>query len=297
MPSTRPRATSLGAAALAALWPAVGSPQPQATAEALFIEGRRDITEGRLQEGCDKLAESQRVDPAGGTALALGLCLEQLGRTASAWASFRDALGAAEHEHNEERLAVARRHLAALEARLTRVKIEVADEQLAGLRVLRDGNELARGSWGVAAPVDPGEHRVEARAPGYQAMTVRFRAAEGDGVRVVALGPLTPARRASPPARTAAWAGLAVGGTALLFGAFQGLRALSLTSQARGLCPGPGPCSSREAEVLSARARDSADLSTVTLIAGAALSLGSGYLLWVTPSPSGGASVAAQGTF
>src|SRR5262249_37858228 len=37
------------------------------------------------------------------------------------------------------------------------------------LEIRRDGKPVDRGLWGTAVPVDPGEHRIEARAPGKQA--------------------------------------------------------------------------------------------------------------------------------
>lgn len=60
-----------------------------AAARALFDDGKRLMLEKRWDEACPKLAESQRLDPGGGTILALALCYEGTGKTATAWATFK----------------------------------------------------------------------------------------------------------------------------------------------------------------------------------------------------------------
>src|SRR5262245_36723730 len=60
-------------------------------AQALFDQGRALVTLGRFAEACPKLAESLRLDPGIGTMLWLADCYENVGRSASAWATFREA--------------------------------------------------------------------------------------------------------------------------------------------------------------------------------------------------------------
>src|SRR6188508_1232334 len=68
----------------------------RAAAEALFIEGRRLVAEGKTAEGCAKFAESQALDPGVGTLLNLARCYERIGRTASAWTTYREAASRAQ---------------------------------------------------------------------------------------------------------------------------------------------------------------------------------------------------------
>lgn len=139
------------------------------TAEVLFAEGRRLVGQGRYADACPKFAESQRLDPAIGTLLNLGDCYEKLGRTASAWARFREAAETAHRANDAKREALATERAEALAGSLATLAIAVpAANEVPGLEILRDGIAMGRAVWGSPAPVDPGEHVVEARAPGYK---------------------------------------------------------------------------------------------------------------------------------
>src|SRR5690348_15501816 len=75
----------------------------KATAEALFSEGRRLMASGDYAAACEKFAASQKHDPGLGTSLNLADCYEKSGRTASAWAEFRDAASAAHRVGSKDR--------------------------------------------------------------------------------------------------------------------------------------------------------------------------------------------------
>src|SRR4051812_6541321 len=85
----------------------------KATAESLFVEGRRLLAAGKYAEACPKFAESQQIDSGLGTLLNLGDCYEKNGQTASAWASFREAASTAARS-SDSREKVARDRAAAL---------------------------------------------------------------------------------------------------------------------------------------------------------------------------------------
>lgn len=142
-------------------------PNARIAAEGLFTEGRRLMAAGKVEEACAKFEESQRVDPALGTMLNLADCYDKLGKTASAWTTFRAAAALASTKGQADREQLARERAAALEAKLAKLTIEVsADAAVDGLVIKRDGVAIGKNTWGTPLPIDPGAHVVQATAPG-----------------------------------------------------------------------------------------------------------------------------------
>jgi hypothetical protein len=142
-------------------------PTARSAAVALFDEAEQLMAAGQYAAACPKYAESYRNDPQLGAVLHLADCLERNGQFASAYGSFREA-GELAQRRNDERVAIATERATALEPRMNRLTVDVAEAaRVSGLQVFRDNLPLAEGSWGMAIPVDPGEHVVEARAEGY----------------------------------------------------------------------------------------------------------------------------------
>jgi serine/threonine-protein kinase len=140
----------------------------KAAAEALFDRGLALLKEGKYQEACERLEQSQVVERGIGTMLYLAECYEKIGRNASAWALFREAASTAQAAGQAERAEAGRRRAEKLEKGLSRLSIQVpASSRIQGLVVQDNGSALQAAVWGVALPVDPGVHRVEASAPGY----------------------------------------------------------------------------------------------------------------------------------
>ena len=276
-----------------------------ALAEVLFQEGKKLMAERRFAEACPKLAESQRLDPAGGTLTALALCHEGEGKTATAWTEFEAVLAEARRNGRADRQSVAKEHLALLEAQLTKLTVTVAPATaaLSGLEVKRDGATIGPPSWGVAAPIDPGVHTLEATAPGrrpWRIVVTASRPGEAHAVHVPELELVAPPPIASasaspsaspsasapivtPPGREARsnTAGYVVGGAgfvALGVGAIFGLQAITTAKRANDRCPTP-ECADADARADSASARRSATISDVGFGLGI-VALGiSGYLL------------------
>jgi hypothetical protein len=167
------------------------------------------MAEEEYTEACEKLAESQRLDPATGTLLNLGACREKQGRLATAWAIFIEAEVAAKRDGRDDRVAFARERIDALEPRLSRLTIEVPEEaRLDGLVVELDGSQVGEAAWGIPAPVDGGLHVIEARAPGRKAWKSEVDVApEGDEptvtLRVLELAEQDEAPAVTPDAEPA----------------------------------------------------------------------------------------------
>jgi serine/threonine-protein kinase len=138
------------------------------TAEALFETGRQLVAARKYAEACPKFADSQRLDPSTATLLNLANCWENIGRTATAWATYREAQSAAHVAGRQDYLAAAERHANALAPRLARITIHVP-EAADGIQVQRDGVVVERAEWGLAIPVDTGAHAIAATAPGRKA--------------------------------------------------------------------------------------------------------------------------------
>lgn len=153
----------LAASTLTAV-PALGQ-TASTSARALFSEGRQLMKEGKYEQACPKFEESLRLDDGVGTQFNLAYCWENLGKTASAWALFLDVAAATRAAGQVKREAAAQKRADALQPKLARLQVEVP-EPAAGMKVLRDGEELGAAAWGSAMPVDPGTHRVEVTAPG-----------------------------------------------------------------------------------------------------------------------------------
>jgi len=279
-----------------------------AAAEALFQEGRTLFQAGKYAEACPKLAESQRLDPATGTLLTLALCHENEGKLASAWAEFTDVEGRAQREGRDDRVKIAREHATALRPRLSTLAVDVMPDAATtpGFELRVDGVVIGAGSFGVAVPVDGGEHRLDATAPGkapwHGTVTVKPEAdavrvsvpALGDAATATAAPVRMPTAEDAPPPdepasdgsamRTAGLITAGAGVVALGVGTFLAFDAKSKYDDAKAKCDGnvcpSGPYQDSE------DARSQGTLATVVFaVGGAALATGA-VLFFIAPSGS-----------
>ena len=244
-------------------------------AETLFREAKQLMADGHYAPACEKLAESERLDPASGTLLTLALCREGEGKTMTAWKTFQAAAELARHDAREDREAIAREHEKALGPKLSRLEIVLGSHE-AGLVIKRDGVPLYEASPGDSAPLDPGDYDIEVTAPRRRP----YRAVahvEGPGVTVVTIPKLIPLP--APPApelpakiqaqRIGAYAVGGFGIATLGIGIGLGIHAKVSQDQANRICPASA-CGDQHAVNLNHDARVSADWATVSLVVGAA---------------------------
>ena len=133
----------------------------QATAEALFSEGRRLFTDGNYAAACTKFEASNKADPAVGTQLNLAMCYEKLGKTASAWATYMQVANASGSSGRNDRAQLAQAHATALLPTLSKLTITAP----AGTSIRVDGVAWSAAATGIPTPVDPGNHTIDATAP------------------------------------------------------------------------------------------------------------------------------------
>lgn len=279
------------------------SSSDKAAAEALFDRGLALMRDGKYQEACERLEQSNSIDRGIGTMLYLAECYEKSGKTASAWALFREASSLAQAAGQLERAEAGKRRAAALEKGLSRLTIQVpAANKVPGLEVQDNGTTVHPSVWGYAAPVDPGLHRIQARAPGYvpfsKELKVDDKASsldleipalvrdESAPVAVVAPSPQETASaapastNADRPAQgrmsTQRIVGLSVGGAGVLaiaVGGVLGIRAIVKNNDAKDVC-GKDTCESQAGVNASDKALSAAKASTALWAVGGALVAG-----------------------
>jgi hypothetical protein len=185
------RCALLAAAAVFIAAPAVAEPSApeKAMASQLFDDAEKAMADGNVGQACPKYAESQRLDPQLGTLLHLGECYARAERSASAWASFKDALeiAVARSDSREPRI---RRRVAELEKILSRLVIKVPESAPADLEIRQDGNVVGRPVWGTPLPIDAGSHTVTASAAGMKPWTGSVQVAAGSSTAQVTIPPL-----------------------------------------------------------------------------------------------------------
>jgi hypothetical protein len=162
-----------------------------ATAEALYDQARARLKAGENARACALLEESQRLERAAGTALLLAHCYEALGRTASAWALFREVQSVA--PEGSPRQQIARIRASALEPELATLIIELSPTGPLpnDLRIQRDAIDVPTSTLGIAVPVDPGRHAVTAASAGAESWSTTVDVVPGASTRVV-IPPLSP---------------------------------------------------------------------------------------------------------
>lgn len=297
---------------------AAPTPEDIALSEALFREGRALLQEGKFDVACPKLAESNRLDPAGGTVMTLGLCYEAAGKTASAWVVFGDALAAAERDKRADRVKLAKEHIATLEKKLSYLTIELAPDGIgtADFSLTRDGANVNRAALGTASAVDPGKHVIHVTATGFTPYDVEVEVGpDGDKKKVVIPALVKVVEKAADPppvdkpiekpvekiietpkpivsgplkeqpsqsmhmGRVAALIFGSISVISLGSGAFLGISAKSKHDEAIALCPA-SPCPDDKGIQLNESAKSDAAVST-GLVLGGVVGLAGSVALWL----------------
>lgn len=272
-------------------------------ADRLFEQARALMAQGRYAEACAKLESSEAQDPGIGTEFNLARCYELAGRLASARAMYRRVMDETHAAGQTERETVAHDLSAQLQPRVAHLTLHVSPSPTVGLEIRVDGALWPASEWAAPREIDAGAHEVEASAPGAMEWKTVVRVTlEGTTVSLdvpplvprAALEPLVPPapisvanpNPAEAPPRTGPQRVIAIAlGTAgvacAVPGAYFGLRAESLESQAGPHCPGD-PCDSTGyADRTSSRWNG--DASTITFLVSAALLAAAGVVWFTAP--------------
>jgi hypothetical protein len=296
-------------------------------ADALFREGRTLLDAKRYDEACPKLAESQKEDPGAGTLLALALCHEGQGKTATAWNELVEAAALGKRVGRNDLASAAQKRATAMEPLLARVVVRVPRAEDADYEVKCDGEVLDAKQWGTPIAVDPGEHHVDVSAKGKVARSYVVRLNGAGTVEIVidkledaprataaaikakpeptrahplSTAPVTPVEESRGGAQRAIGLTLiGVGIVGLGAGAYFGGKALSESAEGRRACT-TTPCSAAakaDSDDANARAKTSMTTSIVSVGAGTGvLALGTIVYLMAPSSTTRGAAPSTRMT-
>ena len=287
---TRSVAIAIAIATMASLWTNTTQAAPS-EGETLFREGRAAMQEKNFDVACAKFAESQKKEPAPGTALNLGECEEQRGHLVAAGEAF--TIAAATFSAPDKQKYAASRAEAA-DRRTPRLTVRTS-APLPGLVV-----HVGAGVIPVDSEVkmDPGEVVIRAEAPGRRPKELTASLREGKNLEVD-IGSLEPEGADEPaPAEprevTAPKTGLTqnlrpiglivggAGAASLVVGAVTGVLALDRAGTVEDRCTPDLVC---DREGLDA-ARSGSTLSlvsTITIAAGSAALVGGAALYFFAP--------------
>lgn len=154
-----------------------------AAAEALYLSGRKLVSDGNWAEGCEKFRASLELNPATSTLINIAKCSEHDGKLTQALVEYRRASQLNQDTLGEDRKRkleqVLKESIAALEPRLARVQLVLANRPT-GIEIKRDGLSLPIATIGETIPLDPGDHVFVVSAPGFLPQERKVLLKEGE---------------------------------------------------------------------------------------------------------------------
>jgi hypothetical protein len=300
------------AALLAGALPRTAAAQSTAAAEALFNDGRNAMEAKDYVTACQRFRESNRLDPAVGTLLNLGVCETSRGRVATAWELFRAV--SEKLATDDPRRDYVTKQLAEIEPRLPHLVLTLASGAPADTKAREGDAEFANAAFGVPLPMDPGKHTFLVDAPGYESRTIDVELAEGKQQSLeIAPGAALPPTAAKVPAGALAPSptdekkkghdtrllGFIVGGVGVAglgVGLTTGVMALGKKSTTDSQCSSTLNVCTAEGRDAASSGRTLAVVSTVGWIVGG-LGVGAGAYFILTSTPkSGQTALVTDGT-
>jgi hypothetical protein len=286
-------AVTTGLVAAGAPSRAFAQPTSAIDPEVIYRSALDDMKAGRYPEACPKFAEARRLQPDSRSALqGLALCYDKSGKTASAWAKYRQLSVELKSGGDSAKAEAAAARAEELGKALSTLKVSPAGSETPGLVIRLDKEEVPRAMFGAAMNVDPGSHVLEATAPGYEVWQTTVTVGAANDAKELKVPSLVAkpsgsssgdASGPSPALRPAAYALGGVGAAGVVLGAVFGGLAVGAASTVKSECPGNVCPSSHQSDLNAANTK--ALVSTVGLVAGGAL-LATGVVLFVVSRPS-----------
>jgi hypothetical protein len=172
--------------------------QTQEHAQELFNEGLRLMQSDHCQDAVSFFLESQSNDPAAATLANLATCYARLGKTGSAYSTYKLAARAAILENKPELHKQTDHAATALVPQLTQLRVvPLGNGGLPNIKLNGQVVDDVR----KPIPLDPGENIIEATAPGHETWR-RIFSAQGGGTLLVVEVPDLSARHEPMMAQT-----------------------------------------------------------------------------------------------
>lgn len=277
------------------------SDDERAAARAAATKGAEALEQGRVEEALDLFSRAEAIIHAPPHLLYIARAHTKLGHLVKAHEAYvkitRETLGPNTPEAFREAQAIASTEAAELEPRIPTLKVDVEGAPAESVLLEIDGQKVPSAMIGLARPIDPGKHQIQAKtansASDVVAVTLAERAHQSVTLKLVAATSSEGDDHitASEPgprkvvSRVPAYAALGVGAVGLVVGTIFVLQNHSKRGEADDLCP-TGPCpESRRADVL--RLDDEANTAATMAWVGygvGAIGLGVGAFLLLTTS-------------
>lgn len=182
--------------------PATASAQGDAAAaEQLYKEGKALAKKGDFAAACPKFEASYKLDKGLGTLVNLADCHERIGKIASAWAEWSEAVDLA-NRLDDDRGKMAAKRRDKLEPKLPKLEVRVSNP-VGSLSVYRGDTIISDAAYGTPLAVDPGEITVGVRRGDKVLKTETVTAKEAETVSVAfdlgALDKEFPEEKPPPP--------------------------------------------------------------------------------------------------
>jgi hypothetical protein len=184
MLSTHPTLRLASSATLAAIHliarPALAAPTDEAiqAARELFSQAERDEDAEHWQDALDKLKRVSTVKLTAGVSYHLALCEEHLGQLATALTTYLAAQEEAARAGAQDVSRLVGPQLASLAPRVPHLTLQV-EPSLQHPVVTLDGEVLASDQPEITVAINPGQHHVEASAPGHLSSSITVEIREG----------------------------------------------------------------------------------------------------------------------
>lgn len=274
----------------------------RAAARALATEGAKEIEQGHLAEGIERLERAEAIVHAPPHLLYIARAAVKLGKLVKAHEAYvkvlREDLPANSPKAFVEARKAAATEAAALEPRLAKLTITLNGGNSGDLNVTIDGAPVVPALVGVAQPADPGEHVVRAAGPGWNGDEAKVSLTEGATKTVtlnVSRNEAASAALADAGSPTAARgsrltplsiAALGVGVAGIAAGTFFLLQNRGHREDANDLCKAGCPLDKRsEIESLDSKADTAAVISWIGYGVGAAGIIAGTTLILLRRSP------------